>query len=130
MGYVLNMEYAVSLLLKDKREPEMTSGIFYVVFRNNFQEFGEGTVVVKDNIIYGGGSTHTYRGRIQESAVELQIEKHRSSAQSIFKKESDYTLKLNLQESGYGYSLKGQILGEESMQIEVDAKYIGALTAE
>ena len=106
----------------------MKDGIFYVVFRSSFQEFGEGTVVVKGHKINGGDSTHTYRGEIYGNTVELYIEKHKPAGRSIFKQDADYKLKMILNESGYGFSLQGHVEGNEEMKIEADAKFIGDLT--
>ncbi|EFO1861873.1 hypothetical protein DUZ28_23195 [Escherichia coli] len=51
----------------------MKDGIYFVVFRSNQRDFGNGTVVVKNNAVNGGDFGFTYQGKIDGSQLILRV---------------------------------------------------------
>ncbi|WP_228711922.1 GrlR family regulatory protein [Acinetobacter sp. FDAARGOS_541] len=49
----------------------MRDGIYFVKFKSTIQDFGEGTVVVKDGVVNGGDYGFTYRGRVENNLLKL-----------------------------------------------------------
>ncbi|MDN8598637.1 negative regulator GrlR [Citrobacter sp. S2-9] len=105
----------------------MKDGIYFVVFRSNQRDFGNGTVVVKDNAVNGGDFGFTYRGKIEGGMLTLRVNQHDPSASSVFPGVKNFELSLSLQESGRGYQLNGSVVGMPQMKISIDAKFIGEL---
>ena len=79
----------------------MKDGIYFVVFRSNQRDFGNGTVVVKNNAVNGGDFGFTYQGKIDGSQLILRVSQHDLNVTSV--------------------------VGMPQMQISISAKYIGDL---
>ncbi|MEI9697317.1 negative regulator GrlR [Moellerella wisconsensis] len=103
----------------------MKDGIYFVRFRSNSQYFGNGTVVVKGNVINGGDFAYLYRGKANNTQVTLTIERHDKSATSVFGDIDKFNLILNIADSGRDYVLAGHIEGMQQMNISINAKFIG-----
>ena len=50
----------------------MSQGIFYVKFKANTGDYGDGIVVVKDGSANGGGAHYLYRGKVPAHSGEFQ----------------------------------------------------------
>ncbi|EFR3657699.1 negative regulator GrlR [Salmonella enterica] len=105
----------------------MKDGIYYVTFRSNMSDFGNGVVVVKNSTVNGGDFACVYRGIIKDNSVQLGVEVHDKSRTSVFGGTEPFTLHLNAVESGAGYILSGYVSSQIQMKVDVDAKYIGDL---
>ena len=103
----------------------MKDGIYYVTFRSNMQDFGNGTVTVRNDIVNGGDFAYLYRGKVNNNQVLLTVERHNRSATSVFGDIDKFNLILNISESGNNYELSGHIEGMQQMQISISAKFIG-----
>ncbi|HHR6129249.1 TPA: GrlR family regulatory protein [Providencia alcalifaciens] len=103
----------------------MKDGIYFVRFRSNSQDFGNGTVIVKDNIVNGGDFAYLYRGKVNGIQTTLTIERHDKSATSVFGDIDKFNLILNIAESGRDYVLAGHVEGIQQMKITINAKFIG-----
>ncbi|MBE8614476.1 negative regulator GrlR [Morganella morganii] len=103
----------------------MKDGIYFVKFRSNLQDFGDGTVIVKNNIINGGDFAYLYRGTVSDSKITLTVERHDRTATSVFGDVDKFNLILNVAESGNNYVLTGHVEGMQQMQISISAKFIG-----
>ena len=62
----------------------MKDGIYFVVFRSNQRDFGNGTVVVKNNAVNGGDFGFTYQGKIDGSQLILRVSQHDLNVTSVF----------------------------------------------
>jgi len=105
----------------------MKNGIYFVVFSSNQHDFGNGTVVVKDNVVNGGDYGFTYQGKVDGGTLGLHVFQHDPSATAVFQGVTDFNLSLSVQESGQGYVLTGSVVGMSSAQINISAKFIGSL---
>ncbi|EDX4489075.1 negative regulator GrlR [Salmonella enterica subsp. salamae] len=105
----------------------MKDGIYFVVFRSNQRDFGNGTVVVKNDAVNGGDFGFTYQGKIEGNQLMLRVSQHDLSATSVFPGVKNFELSLSLQEQGRNYQLNGSVVGMPQMQISIGAKYIGDL---
>lgn len=105
----------------------MKDGIYFVVFRSNQQDFGNGTVVVKNGTVNGGDYGFTYQGKIEGNQIVLRVFQHDLSATSVFPGVHNFELSLSLQESGRDYQLNGNVVGMPEMKISIGAKFIGDL---
>ncbi|MBE0148301.1 GrlR family regulatory protein [Serratia sp. PL7] len=103
----------------------MKNGIYYVVFQSNNQDFGTGTVVVKDNKVNGGDYGFTYKGMADGNKVTLHVSQHDRNVTSVFGGVSAFNLDLVVNESGNNYVLKGTVAGMPSSLIQIQAKFIG-----
>ncbi|WP_339053242.1 GrlR family regulatory protein [Arsenophonus endosymbiont of Crataerina pallida] len=107
----------------------MKDGIYYVTFKSNMQDFGNGTVVAKSNTVNGGDFAYSYKGHVNSNSVSLTIERHDNSVTSVFGNLDSFNLDLSIEESAKGYLLSGNIEGMPQMKITIDAKYIGDLVS-
>ncbi|EAY7746636.1 TPA: negative regulator GrlR [Salmonella enterica] len=105
----------------------MKDGIYFVVFRSNQRDFGNGTVVVKNDAVNGGDFGFTYQGKIEGNQLILRVSQHDLSVTSVFPGVKNFELSLSLQERGRDYQLNGSVVGIPQMQISIGAKYIGDL---
>ncbi|MCP9270371.1 negative regulator GrlR [Xenorhabdus sp. XENO-1] len=105
----------------------MKDGIYFVSFRSNVQDFGNGAVVVRNNVINGGDYVCTYRGRLTHNSITLTVEQHNKEGISVFGNISKFNLLLSVQETSIGYSLNGIVEGMPELKIETQAKFIGDL---
>lgn len=105
----------------------MKDGIYYVTFRSNMQDFGNGTVVVRNKEVNGGDFVYSYKGRVLPSDVILQLEQHNKSVTSVFGDIGNFTLNLFKHATSTGYILRGGVEGMPETLIEVEAKFIGDL---
>lgn len=105
----------------------MKDGIYYVVFRSNNQDFGNGTVVVKDDVINGGDFGFTYKGGTAGDKVMLNVIQHDRAASSVFGDLTNFNLNLTINEVTSGYQLHGGVEGMPSAIIQINAKFIGDL---
>ncbi|ECU9162063.1 TPA: negative regulator GrlR [Salmonella enterica] len=105
----------------------MKDGIYYVTFRSNMSDFGNGIAVVKNKAVNGGDFTCVYHGILKGDSVQLDVEVHDKSRTSVFGNTEPFTLHLNAVEAAGGYMLSGYVSSQPQMKIDVDAKYIGDL---
>lgn len=106
----------------------MKDGIYYVRFSSNSQGFGEGAVVVKNNIVNGGDFACTYRGTINGDSVTLKVDVHDKSRTSVFGSVGSFSLILKSSETtSGGYNLSGHVEGMPQNSIGIQAKHIGDL---
>lgn len=103
----------------------MKDGIYFVVFRSNQQDVGNGTVVVKNGSVNGGDYGFMYQGQIDGDQLNLHVTQHDPQADSVFAGIKNFGLTLSLAESGHGYSLNGSIVGMPTAKISINAKFIG-----
>lgn len=121
MQYILPAELSAEILY----EVFMKDGIYYVTFRSNLRDVGNGTVVVKNETVNGGDFAYVYRGSVNGNQAILMVERHDKTATSVFGKIDKFNLILNVTESGNGYLLSGHIEDMPQMQISISAKFIG-----
>lgn len=106
----------------------MKDGIYLVTFRSNMQGAGEGTVVVKNNIINGGDIACVYTGRINGDVVTLRVDAHDKARTSVFGAVNSFSLILKVApEISDGYYLSGYMDGAPQTNIIIQAKRIGEL---
>jgi len=105
----------------------MKDGIYYVVFRSNQADAGNGTVVVKDGVINGGDFGYVYQGKIEGGKVKLHVKQHDPKVPSVFPGVTSYSMSLSIEESPGGYVLSGAIDGYPQARLSVGAKYTSAL---
>ncbi|ELY4662244.1 negative regulator GrlR [Cronobacter muytjensii] len=105
----------------------MRDGIYYVVFRSNQNDIGNGTVVVRDQSVNGGDFGFTYQGTVGGNTLALHVFQHDPAAQNVFHGVNEYTINLNIQESPNGYELEGAVSGMPNAHLVVHAKRIGDL---
>ncbi len=105
----------------------MKDGIYYVVFSNGHNDFGNGTVVVKDGAVNGGDFGFTYRGQVEGQLLDLRVNQHNPQAQNVLPGLKDYTISLRINESAEGYNLSGSVIGIQGANLLVNAKRIGDL---
>jgi len=105
----------------------MKDGIYFVVFSNGQNDFGTGTVVVKNNAVNGGDFGFTYRGVVEGQSLRLQVNQHNPQAQNVIPGLTDYFMNLAVSESAHGYRLSGSVDGIPGANLLVDAKRIGDL---
>lgn len=105
----------------------MKDGIYFVTFKSNIQDFGTGTVVVKDNTVNGGDFGYSYKGKFSGSSAKLTVEKHDKSVQSVFGNIDSFILELLAKDTVSGFLLEGGIPELAGTKIIIDAKFIGEL---
>ncbi|MDU2940666.1 MAG: GrlR family regulatory protein [Enterobacteriaceae bacterium] len=105
----------------------MKDGIYYVVFSSNQQDFGNGTVVVKNDVINGGDFGFTYQGHAEGNKLHLHVYQHDPRVTSVFQGVDNFNLDLSLSDSNEGYLMQGSVAGMPSAQIAISAKFIGKL---
>ncbi|MFW0973706.1 GrlR family regulatory protein [Leclercia pneumoniae] len=105
----------------------MKNGIYYVVFSSNHQDFGNGTVVVKDGVVNGGDFGFTYQGKVEGSVLNLHVFQHDPNVTAVFQGVNNFNLALSVNEIAGGYLLTGSVVGMSSAQIAIRAKFIGDL---
>lgn len=105
----------------------MKDGIYFVVFRSNQQDFGNGTVVVKNDTVNGGDFGFTYQGKVEGNQMVLRVFQHDPNTTSVFPGAKNFELSLTLHESGRDYQLNGGVVGMPEMKISIGAKFIGDL---
>ncbi|MFU9819489.1 GrlR family regulatory protein [Acinetobacter radioresistens] len=105
----------------------MKDGIYYVKFKSNIQDFGDGTVIVQNKIINGGDYGFSYKGKIVGDEVKLDIQQHDQSVSSVMGEASKHDLYLKVQETANGYNLVGGSNFAPGVKIIVEAKFIGDL---
>lgn len=107
----------------------MKDGIYYVTFKSNAQDFGNGTVVVRDKEVNGGDFVYSYKGRVLGNGndVILRVEQHDKTITSVFGDIGDFTLGLFKLSTPSGYVLRGGVEGMPETMIEIEAKFIGDL---
>ena len=105
----------------------MKNGIYYVVFSSNQQDFGNGTVVVKDGVVNGGDFGFTYQGKVEGSNLNLHVFQHDPNVTAVFQGVKKFNLALSVNEIAGGYHLNGSVVGMPAAQITIRAKFIGDL---
>ncbi|MBW7984160.1 GrlR family regulatory protein [Enterobacillus tribolii] len=105
----------------------MKNGIYYVTFSRHYQIFGEGTVVVMDNVVNGGDVGFMYQGQIHEQSLVLHVYQHDYRVPSLFKGILAFKFILTISDAPYGYTLEGNVDGIDSKPVSLKAKYIGAI---
>lgn len=105
----------------------MKNGIYFVVFSSNQQDFGSGTVVVRDGVVNGGDFGFTYQGRQDGNKLTLHVFQHDPNVTAVFQGVNNFNLDLVVQDVGAGYQLVGSVVGMPSAQIAIRAKFIGEI---
>lgn len=105
----------------------MKDGIYFAVFSNGHNDFGNGTVVVKDGSVNGGDFGFTYRGKVDGQALDLRVSQHNPQAQNVIPGMKDYTISLRITDTPEGYTLQGAVIGVQGANLFVNAKRIGDL---
>ena len=105
----------------------MKDGIYFVKFKSNIQDFGNGTVVVKDGVINGGDYGFTYQGKVDDNCLRLSIKQHDKNVVSVFGNITNYEVALDINSVGNGYELVGKTDLAPEVIIQVQAKLIGEL---
>ncbi|EMP5823361.1 GrlR family regulatory protein [Klebsiella aerogenes] len=103
----------------------MKNGIYFVTFSSNNNDFGQGTVVVKDNAINGGDFGFTYQGHIKDDKLDLHVSQHNPQAVNVIQGVNNYTMEMNIGERPGGYILSGAVKGIPQAKLTVNAKFIG-----
>ncbi|MFC0226918.1 GrlR family regulatory protein [Serratia aquatilis] len=103
----------------------MNDGIYYVSFFSNNQDFGTGTIVVKDKKVNGGDYGFTYRGHVKGSVLTLHILQHDRGVSSFYAGMTSFHLILDIKKLGNDYVLQGGVEGMPSTGIKIQAKFIG-----
>lgn len=104
---------------------KMKDGIYFVEFKSNIQDFGVGTVMVKDGVVNGGDYGFTYRGKLENNLLKLNAKQHDKDVVSVFGNISDYELVLEVKPTNAGYDLVGKTELVPGVVIQVQAKFIG-----
>ncbi|MGA4365411.1 GrlR family regulatory protein [Pantoea ananatis] len=105
----------------------MKDGIYFVVFSNGQNDFGSGTVVVRDNAVNGGDFGFTYQGMVNGRKLELRVTQHNPQAQNVIPGLKNYSIDLSVNDSANGYQLSGSVIGINGANLIVNAKRIGDL---
>ncbi|EPG7852124.1 negative regulator GrlR [Acinetobacter baumannii] len=105
----------------------MKDGIYFVKFKSNIQDFGDGTVVVKNGVVNGGDYGFTYQGRIDDNCLKLSAKQHDKNVVSVFGNITDYEVVLDINSLGNDYELVGKTDLAPEVIIQVQAKFIGEL---
>ncbi|MCE9937697.1 GrlR family regulatory protein [Serratia liquefaciens] len=105
----------------------MKNGIYFVTFKSNNNDVGQGTVVVKDNAVNGGDFGFTYQGHIQGNKLDLHVSQHNPQAINVIQGVNNYTMEMVIGEEAGGYVLSGAVRGIPQAQLKVIAKFIGDL---
>lgn len=104
----------------------MRDGVYYVIFSRHYQIFGQGTIVVINNVINGGDLGFMYQGVVQGNDLALQVYQHDYKVPSIFRGVPEFRFNLTIDNAPYGYDMEGNVEGIASSPISIKAKYIGA----
>ena len=105
----------------------MKDGIYYVTFSRHYKIFGEGVIVVMDNVVNGGDVAFMYQGRVRGNSLVLHVYQHDYKVTSLFKGVLAFDFDLVISDAPYGYDLEGNVDGIDSKPISIKAKYIGNL---
>lgn len=108
-------------------EVKMKDGIYFVVFKSNIQDFGDGTVVVRDGVVNGGDYGFSYQGKINNNSLKLNAKQHDKDVVSVFGDITSYELVLDIKPTDNGYDLVGKTDLVPGVVIQVEAKFIGDL---
>ncbi|ENU4316747.1 GrlR family regulatory protein [Acinetobacter baumannii] len=105
----------------------MKDGIYFVKFKSNIQDFGDGTVVIKNGVVNGGDYGFTYQGKIDNNCLKLSAKQHDKNVTSVFGNITDYEIALDINPIGNDYELVGKTDLAPGVIIQVQAKFIGEL---
>ena len=105
----------------------MKDGICFVKFKSNIQDFGEGTVIVKNGVVNGGDYGFSYQGKVDNNQLKLSAKQHDKSVESVFGNITSYEIDLNINPSNNGYELIGKTDLAPGVVIQAQAKFIGDL---
>jgi len=105
----------------------MKDGIYFVKFKSNIQDSGDGIVVVKNGVVNGGDYGFTYQGKIDNNCLKLNAKQHDKSVASVFGNITNYEIALDINSIGNDYELVGKTDLAQGVVIQVQAKFIGEL---
>ncbi|MBJ9956132.1 hypothetical protein KTH73_04195 [Acinetobacter courvalinii] len=103
----------------------MKDGIYLLTFKSSDKDFGNGILVVDDEIADGGDTTYSYNGYIEENRLILSLSKHNINVHSLFGGSGSLKLNLTFQEDNQGYMLHGNVENLQTVPLLVQAKLIG-----
>lgn len=105
----------------------MKDGIYFVKFKSNIQDFGEGTVIVKNGVVNGGDYGFSYQGKVDNNQLKLSAKQHDKNVESVFGNITSYEIDLKINPSNNGYELIGKTDLAPGVVIQAHAKFIGDL---
>lgn len=91
----------------------MLSGIYFVRFAANNNDFGEGLAVIRNGYVNGGDETYLYQGRIdaygEDIKAHLEIKHYRGPLNSVMGPMKQFTLQLSGKIGGDRFEVSGGI---------------------
>ena len=109
----------------------MISGIYFVEFKANNNEYGNGLAVVDNGKVNGGDHSYLYRGRLdiygEELRAALDISHYRGELDSVMGPLKNYTLNLTGKMAGEGFDVSGGIPNVPNVNIRIVGRKVAEL---
>lgn len=101
----------------------MLSGLFFVNFVANNNNFGSGVVVVSDGKVNGGDSNYFYQGRFDyygnDIKALIKVKHYRGNLNSVMGPLKEFTLNLSGKKTNNGFEVSGWIPDIPNLSIMV-----------
>ncbi|WP_336715147.1 GrlR family regulatory protein [Pantoea ananatis] len=105
----------------------MKDGIYYVSFRSNQQDFGNGIVTINKGKVNGGDYAYIYQGEIDDNSSVLKITRFNEQATSVFGPLKEFYLDLKVNSSTGEPILEGNVQGRPEFKIQIYSKLLAPL---
>lgn len=109
----------------------MISGIYFVEFRANNNDTGQGLVVIDNGKINGGDHSYLYRGRLdiygEELKAAISVSHYRGELDSVMGALKNYTLNLSGKLIGDNFDVSGGIPNIPNVSIRILGKKVSDL---
>lgn len=109
----------------------MISGIYFVEFKANNNDYGMGLAVVDNGKVNGGDHSYLYRGRLdiygEELKAVIDVSHYRGSLDSVMGALKNYTLNLSGKMTGEVFDVTGGIPDIPDVNIRMIGKKVADL---
>ncbi len=111
----------------------MQDGIYHLRVFSNFNDYGEGIAVVRDNFINGGNGGFIFTGTKQEQdddqfSCTLDIKQWNHEVISVLGPMTHFTLCLTgTNTADNGFIATGYMAGQDDAEVAVQAKYLSPI---
>lgn len=109
----------------------MISGIYFVEFKANNNDYGQGLAVVDNGKVNGGDYSYLYRGRLDNYGEELKavidVSYYRGEHNSVMGALKNFTLNLTGKTTGDGFDVAGGIPNIPDVSIRIVGRKVADL---
>lgn len=109
----------------------MLSGMYYVEFRANNNDFGQGLVCIEDGKVNGGDHAFIFQGRMDayngEVQAVIEVKHYKGEPLSVFGPLRQFTLNLSGKTDGVSFNLDGGIANMPGAAINIRGNKVADL---